>query len=331
MKQLLKNLLFAFGPSGREGQIRKVIEDAIGMHVDSMQVDALGNLIAVKKGTNPNGKKIMLAAHMDQIGFVVSDADKEGFLRVHNVGGLRRSHSLNRRVVFENGMNGVLSYEVEGNDPADATMMKMFIDIGASSREEALSKVELGDMAVYAPEMFFIGADYVAGVAMDDRAGCAIQIEVMKKLKDCPNEVIFVFTTQEEVGLRGATGAAYSVAPDEAIAIDVTLTGDTPKGHKLPMKLGEGIAVKIMDQSMISSPEMVRALEAAAQRSGAKFQREVLNMGGTDAGAIHRSRGGVPSCVLSIPCRYVHSATELVSLGDMESGVTLLNDYLMQA
>lgn len=327
MKETLRKLLYAFGPSGREDAVRAVVEQEIRPYVDEMRTDALGNLIAVKQG---KGRRIMLAAHMDQIGFVVTEADEHGFLRVHNVGYPRRLHSLNRHLVFENGVRGVLSYEAEDHDPKDASMKAMFVDIGAASREEALARVEIGDMATYVPELCELTENLLSAPAMDDRAGCALLIEVLRQLRECPNEVAFVFTTQEEVGLRGAGPAAYDVRPDEAVAIDVTPAGDPPKADRLPVKLNAGIAVKIMDNSLVCAPSVVAALERAGDEAGARYQREVLTYGGTDAGRIHLSRGGVRSGVLSIPCRYVHSATEVVSLKDMEAGVKLLTKYLMK-
>ena len=326
MKDILIKLLEAFGPSGYEGPVRAVIEQEIGPYVDELRVDALGNLIAVKHG---DGKRIMLSAHMDQTGFIVTDADEHGFLRVHNVGWPRRLHALNRHLVFENGVNGVLSYEVEGHKADDSTMKAMFVDIGAYSREEALSRVQIGDMAVYTCEVCMLTCDVMSAPAMDNRAGCALLIEAVKALGDCPNEVVAVFSTQEEVGLRGAGAAAYDVRPDFAVALDVTPTGDTPKTERQSVKLGGGIAVKIMDSSIICAPDVVTALEQAGDRAGVKHQREVLTRGGTDAGAIHQSRGGVPTGALSVPCRYVHSATEVISLSDVAAGITLLTNFLM--
>jgi endoglucanase len=203
----------------------------------------------------------------------------------------------------------------------------MFIDIGAASREEAEKMVSPGDVAVYAPDFFDLGADMLAGPAMDNRVGCAVLIGMLKALKERNNEVVAVFTTQEEVGLRGATAAAYDVNPDLGIALDVTLTGDTPNGAKVAMKVGEGPCVKIMDRSLVCSPKVVSLMEEAAERVGVKYQREVLTAGGTDAGAIQLTRGGVHAGVLSIACRYVHSACEAVSISDIEGGVRLLADF----
>ncbi len=291
MKDTLIRLLTAYGATGREDTVREVIREMVAPYVDEMKVDALGNLITIKHGNG--GKRVMLAAHMDHIGFVVTDIDENGFLRVHNVGGIRRAWSLNRHVMFENGVHGVISSEERDVSPTDNTMLKLFIDIGAASREQAMEKVQIGDVAVYAPDVVEMG-DYIASPAQDNRAGCAIVVEALKKLaKDTPNEVVAVFTTQEEVGLRGATAAAYSVNPDIGIALDVTLCGDTPKGPRIAVKAGEGIAVKVLDNSLICNPALVAKLEEVAQKNHIRYQREVLTGGGTDAGAMQLTRGGV--------------------------------------
>ena len=326
MKDTLKTLATAYGPTGNEMNVANIIKEMVASYVDETKIDAMGNLIAVKKGKG--GKRIMLAAHMDHIGFVVTDIDEKGFARVHNVGGIRKTNSLHRHVIFENGVSGVLAAENEGHDLADNNMTKLFIDLGASSKEEAEQLIRLGDFAVYAPEFFELANDLVAGTAMDDRAGCAIVVEMLKRLGETDNDVYAVFTVQEEVGLRGAQAAAFDVNPDMGIALDVTLCGDTPKGPKISMKMGEGIAVKVLDSSLVCHPGVVRAMEEAAEKCGAKYQREVLTAGGTDAGAIQRTRGGVPVGVLSIPCRYVHSANETISLRDMENGVKLLTELV---
>ena len=327
MKDTLKTLCLAYGPTGNEYHVAEIIKGMIAPYVDEMKMDAMGNLIAVKKGQE-GGKRLMLAAHMDHIGFVVTDIDEKGFARVHNVGGIRKANSLYRKVVFENGVCGILAAEDRDHNVADRDMTKLFIDLGAASKEEALKLVQPGDFAVYAGEFTELQNNLVAGTAMDDRAGCAIEIETLKRLGETKNEIIAVFTVQEEVGCRGAQAAAFDVAPDMGIALDVTLCGDTPKGPRIAVKIGEGIAVKILDSSLICHPGVVKAMEEAAERAGAKYQREVLTAGGTDASSIQRSRGGVPSGVLSIPCRYVHSPNETVSLDDMENGVKLLTELL---
>lgn len=327
MKDTLKKLCAAYGPSGNEQNVAELIGKMVAPFVDETRIDAMGNLITVKKG-GEGGKKIMLAAHMDHIGFVVTDIDDKGFARVHNVGGIRKANSLYRRVVFENGVSGILAAEDREHNVADRDMTKLYVDLGAASREEALKLVRPGDFAVYAPEFTELPNGLVAGTAMDDRAGCAVLVEALKRLGETKNEIVAVFTVQEEVGCRGAQAAVFDVAPDMGIALDVTLCGDTPMGPKISVKINEGIAVKILDSSLICHPDVVKAMEEAAERAGAKYQREVLTAGGTDASSIQRSRGGVPSGVLSIPCRYVHSPNETVSLNDMENGVLLLCELL---
>ena len=265
MRETLKRVLNAYGPAGRESKVVEVIKEIVAPYVDTMEVDAMGDLICTKKGSG-EGKRVMLAAHMDQIGFVVSGIEETGFLRVFNVGGIRMTNSLNRHVVFGNGVHGVISNEQEGFNVAENSMRPLFIDIGAKDRAEAETKVRLGDMAVYVPDAFELGDDLMASPAMDNRVGCAVQIETMKLLKDSPNEVVAVFTVQEEVGLRGATAAAYSVNPDIGIAMDVTIAGDTPKGSKIEVACGKGPCVKILDNSVICSPKGVAAMEDAAIR-----------------------------------------------------------------
>lgn len=317
MRNTLKTLTTTYGGVGREITVAGVIRKMVEPYVDTIETDALGNMICIKKG---EGKRIMLAAHMDHIGFIVTNIDENGYLRIHNVGGIRPANSMNRHVVFENGVHGVISNETRD---WDNTLAKMYIDIGAKDRAEAQSMVSIGDVAIYAPDVFDMG-DYLSGPAMDNRVGCAVVVEALKLLKKPKCEVAAVFTVQEEVGCRGARAAAYSVNPDVGIALDVTMSGDTPNGFNIACGLGKGVAIKLMDSSLICTPSVFHALEDAAIREGIPYQREVLTAGGTDASSMNSSRGGVPACVLSIPCRYVHSATETVSISDCEAAAKLL-------
>lgn len=321
MRNTLKTLTATYGGVGRELTVADVIRKMVEPYVDTIETDAMGNMICIKKG---EGKRVMLAAHMDHIGFIVTNIDENGFLRIHNVGGIRPANSMNRHVVFENGVHGVLSNETKD---WDNTLAKMYIDIGAKDRQQAQSMVSIGDVAVYAPDVFDMG-DFIAGPAMDNRVGCAIVVEALKLLKQPRCEVAAVFTVQEEVGCRGARAAAYSVNPDVGIALDVTMSGDTPNGFNIACSLGKGVAIKLMDSSLICTPSVYNALESAAIRENIPYQREVLTAGGTDASAMNTTRGGIPSCVLSIPCRYVHSAAETVSVSDCEAAAKLLATVL---
>ncbi|MCE5344282.1 MAG: M42 family metallopeptidase [Eubacteriales bacterium] len=327
MEELIRQLTSVYGPSGRENKVAEVIEGMLKGKVDSIRRDALGNLICEKKGRLKTGKRIMLSAHMDQIGMVVTHVEKEGFLRVSNVGGLMVNNLRIRHVRFANGVEGVL-VEQPLKHGENSSLQAFYIDIGAKDAEEALKLVQPGDVAVFAEPCFSIGKHRLAAPAMDDRSACALLVSTMLDLSACPNTVIAVFSTQEEVGCRGSQTAAFSVEPDEGIALDVTLCGDLPEDRKLAISLGEGPAIKIMDARSISNPEMVERLFAAAKRVKVVCQREVLPYGGTDASSMQLSRGGMPVCTISIPCRNVHSACEIVDLRDMEGAKKVLTAYL---
>lgn len=322
---LLKKLLETFGPSGNEEIIREIIREEIKDYADETEVDALGNLIAIKKG---QGKKIMVAGHMDEIGIMVNNIDENGFLRFTNIGGVSPFIALYQRVMFADGTIGVVGME-KLDEMKDLALTKMFIDIGANSKEEAVKKVNIGDVACfYTP--FVQNGDYIMSKALDDRIGCYVAIEALKALKDCPNEIYFVFTVQEEVGLRGAKTAAYGIDPDLGIAIDVTLTGDTPKCKTMEVKMGKGAAIKVKDSSILTHPEVKKLMVEVAKENNIPYQLEILEAGGTDSGAIHITRSGVPSGVISIPCRYVHSPSEMVSVKDVESAIELLCKILQK-
>ncbi len=325
MKQLIEQLTSVYGPSGSESSVADLIETLVQDVVDSVRRDALGNLICEVKGTGE--KRIMFAAHMDHIGLIVTHAEKEGFLRVSNVGGISVDYSRARRVKFANGVQGVL-YEQALKEGEKSSLTTLYIDIGAKDAEEALSMVQLGDVAVYAESAFPVGKHCIVSPAIDDRVACAMLVRLLQSLPPKHPDIVAVFTTQEEVGVRGATVSAYSVQPDEGIALDVTIAGDIPELKLNAVKLGEGPAVKIKDAKSISNPDVVRRMIAAAQAAGVPCQREILPYGGTDAGAMQLSRGGMPVGTLSIPCRYVHSACEMVDLRDVENGVKLLVEYV---
>ena len=207
-------------------------------------------------------------------------------------------------------------------------MKNLFIDIGAESKEEAEKMVQLGDVAVYAPDCFRLGEHRVASPAMDDRCACALLVKLLQTVGETADTVIAVFSVQEEVGCRGARVASFAMEPDVGIALDVTAWGDTPEVKQPAVSLGEGIAVKVMDRASISNPALRDELLACGEKAGVKTQREVLAFGGTDAGAMQTSRGGIPVCTLSIPCRYVHSACEVIDMRDMDAGLKVLQTYL---
>ncbi len=321
----LKTVLSVYGPTGREGQVAETLQNLLKNHVDAMRVDVMGNLIVEKKGRE-GGKTILLSAHMDHIGLIVTDVEETGYLRVTNVGGVTLDNMKNRHVTFGGGVEGVAVCQPARGETA--AMQHLFVDIGAKDREDALKRVKLGDVCVYAPDCFPLGDHRFASQALDDRCGCALLAELLMHTEDPRNTIVGVFSSQEEVGTRGAAAAAYQVNPDLGVALDVTAWGDTPE-MKLPaVRLGEGAAVKFMDRSMVATPCVRDALIAAAERAGVPYQREVLPFGGTDGGAIQHARGGIPTGALSIPCRYVHSACEVIDMRDMDGALAILKEFV---
>lgn len=320
---LLKELVGVYGPSSKEDIIRNYIVYEIKNHVDEMKVDALGNLIARKRG---NGKKVMISAHMDQIGLMVIDIDDKGFVRFTNVGGISPIISLSQQVIFENGTIGVIFAEPV-DDISKLKLENMYIDIGAFSKEEAEGKVGIGDICIYKSE-FAENGNVVFTRYLDDRVGCFIVIEALKSINNPINDLYFVFSVQEEVGLRGAKTAAYSIDPDIGISLDVTITGDTPKAKRFAIGLNKGAAIKVKDNSIICHPKVKDLLIDLAKKNEIPYQMEVLEFGGTDSGAIHVNKQGVPSGVISIPTRYVHSTMEMASKNDIENCTKLLIKFL---
>ncbi|MDP4132919.1 MAG: M42 family metallopeptidase [Bacillota bacterium] len=316
--KLLEQLCLAYGPSGAEGCVREQIKNEIAPYADEISVDALGNLIAHKKGS---GKKIMLAAHMDEIGLMVTYIDDKGFLRFAQVGWLPPVFTINRQVRFENGVKGVVAYEKEMEK--ELKQAKLFIDIGAKSREEAESMVKVGDCAVMVSEFTEMN-DRVTCKAMDNRAGCYALIKAAQEINSS-NDIYYVFTTQEEIGLRGAKTAAFAIEPDLALSVDTTMTGDTPESDKMAVTLGGGVAIKVMDGSIITNSYLRKRMIELAQ--GIPYQLEVLIDGGTDGGTIHTSRGGVMTGGISIPTRYIHSITETVDKNDLKNAITLIKRF----
>lgn len=328
MKDLIKSLVETTGPSGYEKKVRQLVQAEIQDYADEVRVDPLGNLIARKgKATTQSsdrGKRIMLSAHMDEIGIIVTHVDKNGFVRFTNIGGVYPRNCVGGRVQFLNGTQGVIGQENAGAYEA-LPLDQMYIDVGATSPKDC--PVKIGDLAAFDRPFSEMGNRLVSK-AMDDRIGVAVGIETIKRLKRTPHEVYFVFSVQEEVGLRGATTSAFGVDPDIGLAIDVTASGDTPKGLKMEMTLGKGPAIKVRDGGMISDPRIVKWMVSGADRADLPYQLEILERGTTDARAIQIARAGVPSGCLSIPCRYVHSPSEMVDLSDVENGVALLVELL---
>lgn len=319
----LQALNACHGPSGAEGEIAALLERMAAPYVDECRRDTMGNLIAHKRGSGP---RVMFAAHMDSIGCIVTHIEEEGFLRFGKVGGLHPADLLGTPVRFKNGVRGLIALDNQV-DEKKMTIDDLYLDIGAHDREEARAMVQIGDIAVYDTPTFAAG-DRLVSPYMDNRISCLVLLLAMEQLKKSTNDLYFVFTVQEELGLRGAKTAAYGVDPDYGIAVDVTIAGDElGSKHTGSSKLGGGAAIKVMDSSVICHPEVIHTLEALAKEQGIHAQLDVIKSGGTDAGAIHINKIGVITGGISIPCRYTHSPAEMVDRGDVEACGRLVAAY----
>jgi len=325
VEEVIQELVESYGPSGVETQVRDAIRAYVEPLVDEVRVDALGSLIAHKAG---DGQRLLLDAHMDEIGVMVTYIDEKGFARFTSIGGVSPLTCIGSRVAFEDGTLGVIGVEQKRDDRNKVPKLEqLYIDVGATGRDDC--PVQVGDPAVFVRPFTAQGTRLVAK-AMDDRIGCAVLIETLRRLEDTPHDLYVVFAVQEEVGLRGARTSAYGIEPDMAIAVDVTTTGDTPEARPMAVKLGEGPAVKVQDRGMIAHPRVRRLLIDRAAEAGIPYQLEVLEQGTTDAAAMQLARSGVPAGCLSIPCRYVHSPSEMVDEADVENGVRLLLEVLQK-
>jgi len=327
MKQLLKKLTETFGPSGYEENVRNLIRAEVESLADEIRVDALGNLIVRKKPTKQakDAKKIMIAAHMDEIGLIVSHVDDNGFVRFSSLGFVFRKYVPGGRVRFLNGTYGVLGYDNHDNINELPTLDKVYIDVGATSKKDC--PVKVGDVAAFDRTFVEMGNKLVAK-SMDDRIGVLVVIEALRALMSTPNDVYFVFTVQEEVGTRGATTSAYGIDPDIGIAVDITPSGDTPDGLKVEMALGKGPCIKIKDLYAISDSHVVQWMIRTAEKNKIPYQREVINVGGTDARAMQLVRAGVPVGGITLATRYGHSPSEMVDYTDVQNSVKLLTALL---
>jgi endoglucanase len=327
MKSLIEKLVTISSPSGREHAIREVIAGEIKPYVDEMKIDPMGNLVALKKGKS--GRKLLFDGHMDEIGVVVTHVDSKGFLRVDSIGGLSPYMLLGSRLVFDTGASGVVDVEGETIKDLKETMKSLdydhiFVDIGATDKEDAEKKAPVGTFGTYDSTFVDLGKRLVSK-SMDDRIACAIMIQVLKELEKPEDDVYFVFAVQEEVGIVGASVAAFDIMPDMAVAIDVTAGPDTPKSFKrMGFNLGGGPTIKIKDRGSISSSRVVSRLKEVAEKRDIPTQYEVLIFGGTDARGYQMTGRGIASGTVSIPCRYVHSPHEMVDYDDVLNAVRLL-------
>ena len=319
----LKKLMKIQGVSSREDKVAAYIEEAVKPYVDEIKRDPLGNLICLKKGTSKKAKKIMLCAHMDEIGFMVNCIQDNGIVRVSRVGGINYIAYSNSRVVFENGAVGVLVPEGK-TELKDYNGDKFYVDLGVKTKAEAERRVKLGEMCSVESGIVKLYGTKYAGRPFDDRIGCYVMIEIAKKLDKCKNDVYFVFSVQEEVGCRGSHAASYNVLPDIGIAFDVTPSGDVINpSTNFSVKLGDGAAIKIKDSSVMCDRALVAAMFEAAKANNIKHQTEVLTYGGTDTSSMQTVAGGSRAGCISIPTRFCHTQNEIVDMKDVEACIDL--------
>jgi putative aminopeptidase FrvX len=336
----LEALSNAFGPSGCEAKVRRVVLDAIADKVDELQVDHLGNVIAHQRGTQYPIFKVMVSAHMDEVGFMITHADDSGLLHFTKVGGID-DRVLPAKVVRvgPSEIRGVISVKpVHLTDRAERSKVisydNMTIDIGVSSKAEAERLVDRGDYAVFDVTYEDLGAPsgpMAKGKAFDDRAGCAVLVALIER-GPYPFDFWPVFTTMEEVGLRGAQVAAYRVMPDAALVLEGTICDDGPREEDVSptTTVGKGPAISPMDRSVIADRRLVRLLIETAEAEGIPYQLKQPGKGGTDAGAIHLAQTGVPSVPVSVPSRYIHSPVCMLSREDLDNTVRLMTATLQR-
>lgn len=346
LRELLGRLSDAFGPSGNEKAVRDLIREEIQASVDSIEVDVLGNLIAFKSGADSVPTRVeprirvMLAAHMDEVGFMITKVNKNGTLSFAAPAIDGRLLLAKRLAIGENRLPGIIGAPVphlqKGNAASQVVAAgDLFIDIGASDEKAANGKVKVGDYATFATRFVALseGASWptVRGKALDDRAGCAALVMLLKSER-LPVDVYGAFTVQEEVGLRGARVAGYRIDPQAAFALEGTICDDLPRPpdeDSTPVtRLGAGPAITLMDRSMVAHPGLVALLQETAEAEGIAVQYKTPGLGGTDAGAIHLSRGGAPSVAVAVPCRYIHGPAAILNLNDLQATVRLMDAAL---
>ena len=325
----LKELCNLPAPSGFEDRVRDFIRERVT--ADEVFTDSIGNLICHKKG---NGKKVMVCAHMDEVGLIITEITDKGFLKFSTLGGVETTVLCSKKVLIgKNAVPGIVSAKAihlqkRSEELIPLKLRDLTIDIGAKDKESAKKLVEIGDFAVFDGEYTEFGNNFVKSKALDDRVGCAILLELMKEEFD--HDMYFVFTVQEEVGLRGATVASNRIKPDIALVLEGTTCSDVygSKPHNQVTNLGGGAVMTFMDRAATSDKKYFDYISSVAKENGIPLQLKRTTMGGTDAGAIQRSGIGVKTAVLAAPCRYLHSPVSVMNKRDVESVYLLAKETL---
>lgn len=324
MLTLTKKFTSAFSVSGMEKPLAEIIKKELASVADAIETDPMGNLLVLKKGKDAS-RKVMIAAHMDEIGFVVTSIDGDGYIHVSNIGGIHAVASSYQKVKFANGVTGVIVFE-HGTKAADISVNKMVIDIGAKDKKAAEKRVKIGDVCAVVPMLQKLGGSRYAAKAFDDRIGCVVAAYAALHCDTPAYDTWFVFTVQEEVGCRGSRPAAFRIMPDYALALDVTTA--TECGGSGATKLGDGAAIKIKDSSVLCSPMIVERLTELAKEGDIPYQYEVLTAGGTDTSSMQMTGAGCAAGCISIPTRYIHSPVETIDMKDLDACAKLLTAFV---
>jgi endoglucanase len=331
---LLEELSNAFSPSGSEHEVRRLLARALKDKVDDLQTDALGNLLAFKRGTGAEPRlKVMVDAHTDEVGFMVTRIEKDGMLGFRTVGGIDSRLLMAKRVLVgsERLPGTIVAPPIHLTKPEQRQKVtpveQLVIDIGATSQEEAKKLVQIGDYAVFDTRFEILTEDglrTVKGKAFDDRVGCAAAAALADS--EYAVDLYLSFSAQEEVGLRGARVAAYRIEPDLAFALEGTICDDAPKKEDVSPTtiLGQGPAITVMDRSFIADKRLVRLLVQTANQRDIPYQFKQPGVGGTDAGAIHLAKAGIPAVAVAVPCRYIHAPASILSLNDYDNLLALM-------
>jgi len=336
--KLLRDLSNAFGPSGDEGEVREILRNELESHADEVRVDMLGNILFYHNGKD-SYPRIMLSAHMDEVGVFVTFVEGGGFLRFETVGGIPSSILPGQRLLLKGNcgnFKGVIGTKpphlMSAEEQNKATPVEdLFIDVGAENCDKAKAKgMGIGTLGVYDTEFVELGDGYVRGKAFDDRAGCAVLAEVFRELRDSPYNFVAVGSVQEELGMRGAHTATWHVEPDYGLALEGTFAADVPgtRPDRMSASLKCGPVITIRDRSVVTHPSVLKALVDVGQEKDIPFQFKKVPAGGTDAGVIHLTRGGVASGVVSVPCRYIHGPAAVTHIDDLKNTVCLVAEFI---
>ena len=336
--RLFASLSDAFGPPGKEKEVREILASELEEYADDVKTDKLGNIFFHHHGRD-GCPKVMLAAHMDEVAFMVTFIEKDGFLRFHTLGGITSNIMPGQMILLRGGkgdLRGIIGTKPphiarEEERKKVVPMEDLFIDIGADSVEEAEEKgIEIGTTGVFDVAFTELGRGYVRGKAFDDRAGCTVLAEVFKALRDSECNLVGVGTIQEEMGLRGARTAAWQVDPDYALALEGTFAADVPgsRPDRVSARLRGGPVVTIADRTIVAHPAVLKALTKVGKEKSIPFQFKKVPMGGTDAGAIHLTKAGVPSGVVAVPCRYIHGPASVTHIDDLRNTIALVTEFV---